>query len=144
MTKTAFTKPGEKAWLGCHVAPEPRPLVFRTMGRGHRKFKQAVFLLHVQPAVLYMTKIMQLLYSAPAPYLRIARAHLMPHVTIVNSHFLGGAKLRLECNTAKHVKKEQRQVNKTLKGGNIGIVEKAQETRFGMSPKYSSYIGIAS
>ena len=31
-----------------------------------------------------------------------------------------------------------------LKGGNIGIVEKAQETRFGMSPKYSSYIGIAS
>ena len=40
------------------------------------------------------------------------------------------------------------QVNKKfceLKGGrNIGIVEKAQETRFGMSPKYSSYIGIAS
>ena len=31
-----------------------------------------------------------------------------------------------------------------LKGGNIGIVEKAQETRFGISPKYSSYIGIAS
>ena len=32
------------------------------------------------------------------------------------------------------------QVNKKfceLKGGNIGIVEKAQETRFGMSPKYS-------
>ena len=39
------------------------------------------------------------------------------------------------------------QVNKKfceLKGGNIGIVEKAQETRFGMSPKYSRYIGIAS
>ena len=39
------------------------------------------------------------------------------------------------------------QVNKKnceLKGGNIGIVEKAQETRFGMSPKYSGYIGIAS
>ena len=39
------------------------------------------------------------------------------------------------------------QVNKKfceLKGENIGIVEKAQETRFGMSPKYSSYIGIAS
>ena len=41
------------------------------------------------------------------------------------------------------------QVNKKfseLKGRNIGIVEKAQETRFGMSPKYSgySYIGIAS
>ena len=31
-----------------------------------------------------------------------------------------------------------------LKGGNIGIVEKAQETRFDMSPKYSRYIGIAS
>ena len=33
-------------------------------------------------------------------------------------------------NTAKHVKKEQRQVNKRfceLKGGNIGIVEKAQK-----------------
>ena len=89
---------------------------------------------------------MQLLYSAPAPYVR-ARAHLIPHVTIQNSHFLGGAKLRLECNTAKHVKKEQRQVNKKfceLKGGHIGIVEKAQETRFGMSPKYSRYIGIAS
>ena len=44
-------------------------------------------------------------------------------------------------------KKEQRQVNKKfceLKGGNIEIVEKAQETRFGMSPKYSRYIGIAS
>ena len=26
----------------------------------------------------------------------------------------------------------------------IGIVEKAQETRFGMPPKYSRYIGIAS
>ena len=39
------------------------------------------------------------------------------------------------------------QVNKKfceLKGGNIGIVEKAQETRFGMSPEYSKYIGIAS
>ena len=89
---------------------------------------------------------MQLLYSAPAPYIRarVRRAHLMPHVTILNSHFLGGAKLRLECNTAKHVKKEQRQVNNKfceLNGGNIGIVEKAQETRLGMSPKY---IGIAS
>ena len=31
-----------------------------------------------------------------------------------------------------------------LKRGNIGIVEKAQETRFGLSPKYSRYIGIAS
>ena len=89
---------------------------------------------------------MQLLYSAPAPYVRacVRRAHLMPHVTILNSHFLGGAKLRRECNT---VKKEQRQVNKKfceLKWGNIGIVEKAQETRFGMSSKYGRYIGIAS
>ena len=31
-----------------------------------------------------------------------------------------------------------------LKGGNIRIVEKAQETRFGMSLKYSRYIRIAS
>ena len=39
------------------------------------------------------------------------------------------------------------QVNKKfceLKRGNIWIVKKAQETRFGMSPKYSRYIGIAS
>ena len=39
------------------------------------------------------------------------------------------------------------QVNKKfceLKGGHIGIVEKAQETIFGISPKYSRYIGIAS
>ena len=36
------------------------------------------------------------------------------------------------------------QVNNKLKGGHIGIVEKAQETRFGMSPTYSRYIGIAS
>ena len=89
---------------------------------------------------------MQLLYSAPARAIR-ARAHLIPHVTILNSHFLDGAKLQLECNTVKHVKKEPRQVNKKfceLKQGNIGIVEKAQETRFGMSPKYSRYIGIAS
>ena len=79
---------------------------------------------------------MQLLYPAPARALCTracaARAwqQLMPHVTILNSHYWGGAKLRLECsNTAKHVNKEQRQVNKK----NIGIVEKAQETRFGMS-----------
>ena len=53
----------------------------------------------------------------------------------------------LSSNTAKHVKNEQRQVIKKFcefKGGNIGIVEKTQETRFGMSPKYSRYIGIAS
>ena len=53
----------------------------------------------------------------------------------------------LYSNTAKHVKKEQRQVNKKfceLKGGNIGIVDKTQETSFGKSPKYSRYIGIAS
>ena len=70
---------------------------------------------------------------------RVRRAHLSQ---LNNSHFLGGAKLR---NTVKHVKKkEQRQVNKKfceLKRGNI---EKAQETRFGMSPKYGRYIGIAS
>ena len=129
MTNTAFTKPGEKAWLGCHVAPEPRPLVFRTMGRGHRKFKQAVFLLHVQPAVLYIHDKNYAAAIFCALLANCAHAHLMPHVTILNSHFLGGAKLRLECNTAKHVKKEQRQVNKKiceLKGGNIGIVEKAQ------------------
>ena len=35
-----------------------------------------------------------------------------------------------------------KQVHK--KGGNIVIVEKAQKTRFGMSPKYSRYIGIVS
>ena len=47
-----------------------------------------------------------------APW-RMARAAwpAYGHVTILNRHFLGGAKLRLECNTAKHVKKEQRQVN---------------------------------
>jgi hypothetical protein len=32
---------------------------------------------------------------------------------------------------------------KGLKGGNKGIVEKAQETIFGMSQKCSRYIGIA-
>ena len=31
-----------------------------------------------------------------------------------------------------------------LKWGNIGIVEKVQETRFGMCPKYSRCSGIAS
>ena len=81
-----------------NVAPVPRPRVFRTMGRRYKKFKQAVFFLHVRPTVLYMTKIMQLLYSAPAPGRpTCARAHLMPHVTILNSHFLGGAKLRPQC-----------------------------------------------
>ena len=35
-------------------------------------------------------------------------------------------------------------VNRELKAGNIGIVEKAQEIRFGMSQKCSRYIGIAS
>ena len=62
------------------------------------------------------------IYSAPAPYVRALDA---PRDYT--------AKLRLECNTAKHVKKEQRQVNEKfceLKGGNI---EKAQETKFGMS-----------
>ena len=82
------------------------------------------------------------LHIAPAP--TPARALDAPRD---HTNFLGGAKLWLSSNTAKHVKKEQRQVNKKfceLKGGNIGIVEKAQETRFGMSPKYSRYIGIAS
>ena len=90
---------------------------------------------------------MQLLYyCAPAPRPTYVRARALD-APRDHTHFLGGAKLRLECNSAKHVKKEQRQVNKKfceLKGGNIGIVEKAQETRFGMSPKYSRYIGIAS
>ena len=62
--------------------------------------------------------------AAPAPYVRAracaraARALDSPrpatYVTILNGHFLGGAKLRLECNTANHVKKEQRQVNKKI------------------------------
>ena len=94
-----------------NVAPVPRTLVFRTMGRRDRIFKPAAFLLHVRPTVLYTrlytTKIMQLLYSAPA----YVRAHLIPHVTILNSHFWGGAKLRSLLITAKHVKKKQRQVN---------------------------------
>ena len=41
--------------------------------------------------------------------------------------------------TAKHVKKGQRQVNKKfceLKGRNIGIAEKARETRSGMHRRY--------
>ena len=42
-----------------------------------------------------------------------------------------GLRLRIQQRTSK------------LEGGNIGIVEKAQETRFGMSPKYSRYIWIA-
>ena len=45
-----------------------------------------------------------------------------------------------DLNLMNQVKKEQRQVNTKLcelKRGTIGIVEKAQETRFGMSPKYS-------
>ena len=47
------------------------------------------------------------------------------------------------------LKKERRQVNKkksvNLKGENIlGIVEKAQVIRFGMSQKYSRYIGMKS
>ena len=62
-----------------------------------KEAQEAVFLLHVRSTVLYTTKIMQLLYSAPAP---CVRAQLMPHVTILNSHFLG-----LNANTAKHVKK---------------------------------------
>ena len=69
----------------------------------------------------------------------------MPHVTILNAIFWAEQSSGL--NAAKHVKKEQRQVNKKfceLKGGNIGIVEKAQEARFDMAPKYSRYIGIAS
>ena len=50
----------------------------------------------------------------------------MHHMTILNSHFGGGAKLQLD-NTAKHVKKEQRQVNKKFcefKVGTIGIVHR--------------------
>ena len=35
------------------VTPVPRPLVFGTMGRRHRKFKQAAFLLHIQPTVQF-------------------------------------------------------------------------------------------
>ena len=55
--------------------------------------------------------------------------------------------LRWRLNKESNLKKEQRQLNQTfceLNGGNIRIVEKVQETIFGMSPKYSRYIGIAS
>ena len=60
--------------------------------------------------------------------------------------FLGGVKLRLEFNTAncKACKKRAETKFCELNGGNIGIVEKAQEIRFGMSSKYSRYIGIVS
>ena len=113
------------------------------MAKRHKKFKQAAFLLHVRPTVLYTTKIIQLLYSAPTcAHVRALDAPLdhtkLPFGTKQNSGW--------NANTAKQ--KEQRQVNKKfceLKGGNIiEIVEKAQETRFGMSLKYSRYIGIAS
>ena len=54
---------------------------------------------------------MQLLYSAPAPYVR---AHLMPHVTILKIAIFWAEQSSglMSSNTAKHVKKEQRQVNK--------------------------------
>ena len=60
LTNTVHSRiePGEKAWLSAirscdaiNVAPVPRHLVFKTMGRRHRKFKQAVFLLHVRSTV---------------------------------------------------------------------------------------------
>ena len=65
-----------------NVAPVPRHLVFRTMGRRHRKLSSYYTFGRLYCGVAsYTTKIMQLLYSAPAPY---ERAHLMPHVTILN------------------------------------------------------------
>ena len=74
-----------------NVAPLPRPLVFRTMGRRrHRKLFYCYMFGRLYCS--YVTKMMQLLYSAPAPYVH---AHLMPQMTILNSHFLGGAKFRL-------------------------------------------------
>ena len=95
---------------------------------------------------------MQLLYSAPSrpgAYMRVRaldapRDHTK-YIAIFWAERSSG--LNALFYTVEHVKKEQRQVNKKfceLKRGNIGIVEKAQETRFGMSPKYSRYIGIAS
>ena len=72
---------------------------------------------------------MQLLYSAPAPYVRAA------HLNI--AIFWVEQSSGMNANTAKHVKKEQRQVNKKFRELKGGVVEKAQETRFGMSPKYS-------
>ena len=82
-----------------------------------------------------------MLYSAPAPYVRarVRRAQLMPHVhvTILKLIAIFWAEQSSGLNVILQAcKKEQRQVNKKfceLKGGNIGIVEKAQETRFGMS-----------
>ena len=76
-------KPREKAWLRYVAATlasflGPVPTETSSLLNHGKKAQEAVSLL---------------LYSAPAPYVR---AHLMPHVTILNSHFLGGAKLRLD------------------------------------------------
>ena len=71
--------PGEKAWLRYVAAtqtPVPRPLVFRTMGRRHRKFKQAVFLLHVWPT-LYCTRQKFCSCCACAPYVRACAARAL-------------------------------------------------------------------
>ena len=72
---------GSATQLPCiNVAPVPRPLVFRTMGRRHRKCKQAVFSCYTFGRLYCTDKN----YAAA-----IARA-------LANSHFFGGAKLRLE------------------------------------------------
>ena len=58
--------------------------------------------------------------------------------------FLGGAKLcLLEWVLNKAVKASKKRETSKLCELKGGIVEKAQETRIGMSPKYSRYIGIA-
>ena len=54
---------------------------------------------------------------------------------------INSVKTTRACDVRMHIHKY---TSKELKRGNIKIVEKAQETRFGMYPKYSRYIGIAS
>ena len=60
--------------------------------------KQAAFLLHIQPSTQQKLCSGYILRLHPTWYACVWHAHLMPHVTILNSHFLGRAKLWLQCS----------------------------------------------
>ena len=114
LTNTVRSKPGEKAWLRYVAATQkcsavPRPLVFRAMGRRHRKLSSCYTLGRADctgrqklcSCHILRLRPPQVLGAAP----RCARALDAPRdhtiLLLLNSNFLGGAKLRLECSLLK-------------------------------------------
>ena len=93
---------------------------------------------HSQSTYTITSLYMYLCYSLETSDVEV-RQYSLAYDAPRDRTFLGGAKLRLlewVLNRAAKVCKKRAEASKQ-KGENIGIVDKAQKIRFGMSPMYS-------